>query len=307
MTIRVVLLAAECEPWAKTGGLADVVDALARALGRLPTAGTEPATPVDVFLPRYRSVPVPADAVARAAARRSRTRAAASQLEVGDRRRGRRRLPAAARGPARRLRPRRVLRLPDDPWRFAVFNRAALAALKRDGAPIDVLHVHDWHTGPALLERARGEAADDPFFRDMAVMVTLHNLAYHGWTAARPAAAARPQGGEPLAGAEPARHRPAADRRSRAPRWRTPSRPGFARGVADARVRDGARRGAARQGRPLRRDPQRHRPGRLEPGRRPGARRAVLARGHGGQGRLPRGPPRAQRLRSGRRRRSCSG
>ena len=31
MGLRVAFLAAECEPWAKTGGLADVVDALARA------------------------------------------------------------------------------------------------------------------------------------------------------------------------------------------------------------------------------------------------------------------------------------
>ena len=57
--MRVALLAAECEPWAKTGGLADVVDALARALGRLPEAGSELRAPVDVFLPRYRTVPVP--------------------------------------------------------------------------------------------------------------------------------------------------------------------------------------------------------------------------------------------------------
>ncbi len=71
---------------------------------------------------------------------------------------------------------------PDDPWRFAVFCRVALAALERDGVPLDVLHVHDWHTGPALLERARGEAAGNPFFTGMAAMVTLHNLAYHGWT-----------------------------------------------------------------------------------------------------------------------------
>ena len=64
MKIRVALLAAECEPWAKTGGLADVVDALARALGRLPEARVALLAPVDVFLPRYRSVTVPATAVA---------------------------------------------------------------------------------------------------------------------------------------------------------------------------------------------------------------------------------------------------
>ena len=57
MPLRVAFLAAECEPWAKTGGLADVVDALARAIGRLP--GEPVASPVDVFLPRYRAVPDP--------------------------------------------------------------------------------------------------------------------------------------------------------------------------------------------------------------------------------------------------------
>ena len=58
MPLRVAFIAAECEPWAKTGGLGDVVDALARALALVPGA-TDGL--VDVFLPRYRSVPVPAD------------------------------------------------------------------------------------------------------------------------------------------------------------------------------------------------------------------------------------------------------
>ncbi|HEX3428379.1 MAG TPA: glycogen/starch synthase, partial [Candidatus Limnocylindrales bacterium] len=60
MPLRVASIAAECEPWAKTGGLGDVVDALARALGQVPGVTDRP---VDVFLPRYRSVPVPSDAV----------------------------------------------------------------------------------------------------------------------------------------------------------------------------------------------------------------------------------------------------
>ena len=55
--LRVAFLSAECEPWAKTGGLADVVDALARAIGRVPDEAAE--MPVDVFLPRYRGVPDP--------------------------------------------------------------------------------------------------------------------------------------------------------------------------------------------------------------------------------------------------------
>src|SRR6187200_966021 len=57
MGLRVAFLAAECEPWAKTGGLADVVDALARALGDPRVEGVD--GPVDVFLPRYRGMPEP--------------------------------------------------------------------------------------------------------------------------------------------------------------------------------------------------------------------------------------------------------
>ncbi|HEY8198382.1 MAG TPA: glycogen/starch synthase, partial [Candidatus Limnocylindrales bacterium] len=56
--MRIVMVASECEPFAKTGGLADVVDALSRALGRL---GHE----VDVFLPLYRGVTPPDGSLAR--------------------------------------------------------------------------------------------------------------------------------------------------------------------------------------------------------------------------------------------------
>ena len=50
--MRVAMIASECEPYAKTGGLADVVDALSRALGEI---GHE----VDVYLPRYRGLEPP--------------------------------------------------------------------------------------------------------------------------------------------------------------------------------------------------------------------------------------------------------
>ena len=290
MTIRVALLAAECEPWAKTGGLADVVDALARALGRLPEAGAGLQAPVDVFLPRYRSVTVPATAVTEPV------------LAIADPRGGSP-LPVtivdvAADGYRLRLVdvPAAFDRdgfydHPDDPWRFTVFCRAALAALKRDGAPLDVLHVHDWHTGPALLERARGEAAGDPFFAGMAVTLTLHNLAYHGWTDIEDVDQLGLAAGDPLAGPNPDWRRPAADghppRRARQHRLA-----GVRRGGPDAGVRDGARRGAARARRPVLRHPQRHRPGGLGPGDRPRPGGAVRARRPRRQGRLPRGPAR---------------
>jgi starch synthase len=184
MPLRVAFLAAECEPWAKTGGLADVVDALARAIGRLP--GEPMATPVDVFLPRYRAVPDPV------------TVDGTTILEVPD--------PRAPSGhspvtlidvPAGGYRLRLVDipaafdrdgfygdadgDYPDNAWRFGLFCRAALEALRADDRALDVLHLHDWHTGPAAIFRD-ARYADDPIVGGAAILMTLHNLAYHGWT-----------------------------------------------------------------------------------------------------------------------------
>src|SRR5258708_12508680 len=50
-------IAAGGEPWAKTGGLADVVDALARALGQIGAGAID--GPVDVFMPHYRGMREP--------------------------------------------------------------------------------------------------------------------------------------------------------------------------------------------------------------------------------------------------------
>jgi len=184
MPMRVVMLASECEPWAKTGGLADVVDALARALGRVRDPAI--ATPVDVFLPRYRSVPQPLTVERTMTVRvpDPRSPSGSSTVTVID-------------VPADGFR----LRLVDHPaafdregfygdaagdyadnaWRFGLFCRAALEALLLDGAAVDVLHLHDWHTGPAAIYRDI-RYADDPIVGDAAVLLTLHNLAYHGWT-----------------------------------------------------------------------------------------------------------------------------
>lgn len=184
MPMRVAFLAAECEPWAKTGGLADVVDALARALGRLDSDAI--AAPVDVFLPRYRGAPDPV------------TVERSTALEVPD--------PRSPSGHSRvtvidvaaggyRL---RLIDFPaafdregfygdaagdyaDNAWRFGLFCRAALEALRADDRPVDVLHLHDWHTGPAAIFRD-ARYADDPIVGRAAILMTLHNLAYHGWT-----------------------------------------------------------------------------------------------------------------------------
>jgi starch synthase len=183
--LRVAFIAAECEPWAKTGGLGDVVDALARALPAVPGA-TDGL--VDVFLPRYRSVPVPEGAAATTTVRVPDPHALAGATEISI-------VDIAANGYRLRLvdHPAAFDRdgfygppgggdFADNAWRFGLLCRAAMEALRQDAdRPVDVIHIHDWHACPTALYRDRWYA-DDPVIGRSAVVLTIHNLAYHGWT-----------------------------------------------------------------------------------------------------------------------------
>lgn len=173
--MRIAMVASECEPFAKTGGLADVVDALSRALGE---AGHE----VDVYLPLYRGVtpPVPTEGI---------------ELRV-DFAAGGRVVVGLLTGPARGYRIRLVdhpasfdrpdyyvadgTDYPDNGFRFTLLGRTALEAMRVEGRPADILHGHDWQAAPALLAVRRRFGRDASLGRIAAVM-TCHNLAYHGW------------------------------------------------------------------------------------------------------------------------------
>jgi len=181
--VRVVFIAAECEPWAKSGGLGDVVDALARALWQVEGG---PDEPVEVFLPRYRSVPVPAGSTTGLVVRVPDPLAPGGTSEIpiievtGDGYRLR-----LVDAPAAFDRPGYygdgAHDYPDNAWRFGLFCRAALEALAVEGRPVDLLSLHDWHAAPVALYRDRFYR-DDPVVARAAIVLTLHNLAYHGWT-----------------------------------------------------------------------------------------------------------------------------
>ncbi|HEU4674125.1 MAG TPA: glycogen/starch synthase [Candidatus Limnocylindrales bacterium] len=184
--MRIAFVAAECEPFAKTGGLGDVVDALARALGRLgATAGIDGL--VDVYLPRYRGIVDCAEGDREVVTVADPTSADGAS-EVG---------LVSFEADGYRL---RLVEAPaafdrdglygppgggdyeDNGWRFGLLCHAALAGMRADaaaGRPVGLVHVHDWHSAPIALLRdaAPGE---DPI-ADVAVVHTLHNLAYHGW------------------------------------------------------------------------------------------------------------------------------
>jgi starch synthase len=170
------MIASECEPYAKTGGLADVVDALSRALGQL---GHE----VDVYLPRYRGLdpPGPAEVL-----RVDVPTADGELVPVSI-------VSSEARGYRLRLvdHPPSYDRVgyytnqgadyPDNGWRFSLLGRAALEAMRAEGRPADVIHAHDWEGAPAIL-LLRHRYGDSAALGRPATVLTCHNLAYHGWT-----------------------------------------------------------------------------------------------------------------------------
>jgi len=195
--MRVSFIAAECEPWAKTGGLADVVDALARAMGAMTSGGSSASGgdaslgapgidgQVDVYLPRYRGMNVPQDRILGSSHMRLPDPTRPDGIADVDL------IDVAADGYRLRLVDHAPAfdrdgyygdatgDHPDNAWRFGLLCRAALEAIRADGGT-DILHLHDWHTGPALLLRD-GPYSGDARLGPAAALLTIHNLAYHGW------------------------------------------------------------------------------------------------------------------------------
>ena len=170
--VRILFVASEGLPFSKTGGLADVVEALPKALV---AQGHE----VAVVLPRYRGTK------ATAVVMPSLTIPMANRL----------RFPAIADGtqisgvryffvddPAYFDRDgiygTSAGDFPDNAERYSEFCRAAIEIVKHVW-PADVIHCHDWQTAlvPVLLRTSYG---DDPLVKDIPVVFTIHNMGYHG-------------------------------------------------------------------------------------------------------------------------------
>jgi starch synthase len=170
------MVASECEPFAKTGGLADVVDALSRALGARGHG-------VDVFLPRFRGVEPPPGSVR-------------ESVSLGDTGRSVTLWTGAADGYRVRLvdDPPSYDRdglygdaagdFPDNAARFALLGQVVVAAIDADPKRVDVVHGHDWQAGPCLLLLRDREDTQQPRTGRPATVLTCHNLAYHGWVPA---------------------------------------------------------------------------------------------------------------------------
>jgi starch synthase len=172
--MNIVFAASECVPFSKTGGLADVVGALPKALAGLGHS-------VSVYLPKYKqtrlrdakvllqSITIPFDDQYRFCSVIDGGRQSGVQFYFID---------------APEFFDREALYgtpagdYPDNAERFALYSRAVLEASKILGVP-EIFHCHDWQSAliPVLL---RTSYAADPVFRHTATVFTIHNMGYQG-------------------------------------------------------------------------------------------------------------------------------
>ena len=170
--MKILFAASECAPFVKTGGLADVVGALPKALVR---EGGE----ISVALPLYREIA-------------QKYRADMEHLLYFYVNLGWRRQYC---GVERLIKDGITYYFLDNEYyfhrpyvyglggdeveRFAFFTRALLEMLPQLEYQPDVIHCHDWQTGliPALLDAQYRKL---PFYRNIATLYTIHNLQYQG-------------------------------------------------------------------------------------------------------------------------------
>jgi len=175
--LRLCFVASECTPYAKTGGLADVVAGLSRYLSDL-------GQDVRVFMPLYDTI-----------SRKDREIRPVDFLQGMTIDMAGRRLVANV----------HVMRVgKSDQWihlvdcpemyhrgglyrgdgdehlRFALLSRIAIESCQRMAWAPDVFHVHDWHAAMVPLYLKTVYAWDRLFEKSRSVL-TIHNLAYQGW------------------------------------------------------------------------------------------------------------------------------
>jgi starch synthase len=182
--LNILLVSSEVEPFAKTGGLADVCSALPKALKEL-------RHEVRIMMPRYRSISewkfklhdiirlkdisVPVGKSEESANVKSsfitnlKDKVQVYFLDNAKYfgRDGTYQSPGGKKD------------YKDNDERFVFFARGVLETLKRLGWQPDIIHCNDWQTGliPAYLKTIY---ADDPFFKSVKTVFTIHNMAYQG-------------------------------------------------------------------------------------------------------------------------------
>jgi starch synthase len=170
--VKILFVGSECVPFAKTGGLADV-------LGALPKSLKKKGVDVRVILPKFEIIP-------------EKYKSQMKQISHFD-------VPLGWRNQYCGLqeleldgihyyfidneyffRRQGLYGYGDEAERFSFFSKAVLDALPHLDFVPDVIHCHDWQAAliPVLL---RAHYRHLPLYENIKTMLTIHNLKYQGW------------------------------------------------------------------------------------------------------------------------------
>lgn len=174
--MNIAIVASECAPYAKTGGLADVI-------GALPAHLASPEDDVRVFIPKYSTIDETAHGLTWLG-------------EYGE-------IPVRVGGLVRSVFLHRAT-LPgsavpvffidcreffhrgalytndwDEDERWILFSKSVIEAMQRMRWKPDIVHCNDWQTGlmPLLL---KDNYRWDQLFRTTGILFTIHNIGYQG-------------------------------------------------------------------------------------------------------------------------------
>lgn len=172
--MRILHISSEAAPFAKAGGLGDVVSGLALAVKRL---GHE----VEIFLPKYDSIDL------------SYLKNLKAETESFDVEESGQKYPCViwtaeynglkvwllqAHHPAQYFERKGIYGFQDDNDRFLFFCKAALEYLAKTKKQLDVIHLHDWPT--ALIALLYKETYKNLGMATKKIVFTIHNLEYQG-------------------------------------------------------------------------------------------------------------------------------
>jgi starch synthase len=170
--LKILFVSAEVDPFAKTGGLADVAGSLPKELSLL-------GHDVRVVMPRYGFIKLDMKYVSD------------FPVEMGDRKEtcivkegslvdlDQKPIPVYFIENHHYFNREGIYCYNDDAQRFILLCKAALEMLQYMDFKPDIIHCNDWHTGPICLlleEKYRNQ----DFYKDIATVYTVHNLEYQG-------------------------------------------------------------------------------------------------------------------------------
>ena len=173
--MKIAILASEGAPYAKSGGLGDVMEALPAALARIP--GNE----VALFLPYYQKIKenpaYPVELVARFHVSLGWRQQYCGVLRLTNRNDGVK-VFFIDNDYYFAARPGAIYGALDDGERFAYFSKACLDAMSALDYIPDVIQCNDWQTAlvPTYLKAVYRDR-----FANTRCMYTIHNIEYQGW------------------------------------------------------------------------------------------------------------------------------